>query len=174
MAGRARRGTRPSGHAIACSVADPGSDPRPHPRPASGTEDPVLAPTAVVANPVLRAAFLVLGWVSVGLGAIGVVLPGWPTTVWLLVAAFFFARSSPRFYRWLLSHPLFGSIVRDVYAGLGLPALVKAFAISMIVLFAGGSTVLLLARPWLSVVVATLGLTGIVYLVRMPTRPPDG
>lgn len=138
------------------------------------TEDPALAPGAVVANPVLRAAFLVLGWICVGLGAVGVVLPGWPTTVWLLVAAFFFARSSPRFYRWLLSHRLFGPIVRDVRAGLGLPARVKAFAISMIVLFAGGSTVLLLARPWLSVLVAALGLTGIVYLLRMPTRPPGG
>ena len=142
-------------------------------RPGATGEDPALEPGAVVANPVLRAAFLALGWICVGLGAIGVVLPGWPTTVWLLVAAFFFARSSPRFYRWLLSHPLFGPIVRDVRAGLGLPARVKAFAISMIVLFAGGSTVLLSSRPWLSVLVAALGATGVVYLLRMPTRPPD-
>lgn len=142
------------------------------PRPGATTDDPAAAPT-VVANPVLRAALLVLGWICVGLGAVGVVLPGWPTTVWLLVAAFFFARSSPRFYRWLLTHRLFGPIVRDIRAGLGLPARVKAFAISMIVLFAGGSTVVLLARPWLSVLVAALGLTGIVYLLRMPTRPSD-
>ncbi|MDZ7706983.1 MAG: YbaN family protein [Trueperaceae bacterium] len=141
-------------------------------RPGATTDDPAAAPT-VVANPVLRAALLVLGWICVGLGAVGVVLPGWPTTVWLLVAAFFFARSSPRFYRWLLTHRLFGPIVRDIRAGLGLPARVKAFAISMIVLFAGGSTVVLLARPWLSVLVAALGLTGIVYLLRMPTRPSD-
>jgi len=160
-------------------VSDPRPDVGAHAGNGATTEDPALAPGAIVANPVLRAAFLALGWVFVGLGAVGVVLPGWPTTVWLLAAAFFFARSSPRFYRWLLSHPLFGAIVRDVRAGLGLPARVKAFAISMIVLFGGGSTVLLSARPWLSVLVAVAGSTGIVYLLRMPTRPeearpPDG
>lgn len=132
------------------------------------------APTdGVVANPVLRGTLAALGWVCVGLGAIGVVLPGWPTTVWLLVAAFFFARSSPRFYAWLLRHRLFGPLVRDIRAGLGLPLRAKAFVVAMIVLFAGSSAVLLaLSRPWIGATVAAVGLIGIVYVVRMPTRPP--
>lgn len=128
----------------------------------------------LIANPIVRGIFAGLGWLSVALGAIGVVLPGWPTTVWLLIAAFFFARSSPRFYRWLLQHRIFGPIVRDIRAGLGLPARTKIFAISMIVLFAGGSALWLgRERPWLGVLVASLGGIGIAYLVRMPTRPPD-
>lgn len=128
----------------------------------------------VVANPLLRAVLAALGWISVGLGALGIVLPGWPTTVWLLVAAFFFARSSPRFYRWLLHHRLFGPFVRDIRAGLGLPARAKAFAITMIVLFAGGSSLFLgLQRPWLGLLVAGVGLVGIVYILRMPTRRVD-
>lgn len=127
----------------------------------------------VVANPVLRGTLAALGWVCVGLGAIGVVLPGWPTTVWLLIAAFFFARSSPRFYAWLLRHRLFGPLVRDIRAGLGLPLRAKAFVIAMIVLFAGSSAAALaLARPWIGATVAAVGLIGVVYVVRMPTRPP--
>lgn len=143
------------------------------PPTADGTDhDPVLDAGAVVRNPLVRGVLLGLGWLSVGLGALGVVLPGWPTTVWLLIAAFFFARSSPRFYRWLLTHRIFGPIVRDIRAGLGLPLRAKVFAISMIVLFAGGSAVILgLARPWLGLLVAAVGSIGIVYILRMPTRP---
>jgi uncharacterized membrane protein YbaN (DUF454 family) len=137
--------------------------------------DPALATEALVRNPLLRGVLLGLGWLSVGLGALGVVLPGWPTTVWLLIAAFFFARSSPRFYRWLLTHRVFGPIVRDIRAGLGLPLRAKVFAISMIVLFAGGSAIFLgLARPWLGLLVAAVGAIGITYILRMPTRPARG
>lgn len=156
-------------------MADPQSRP-PGPSetdPPATPHDPALDGGAVVANPVARGVFMALGWISVGLGAVGVVLPGWPTTVWLLIAAFFFARSSPRFYRWLLNHRVFGPIVRDIRAGLGLPMRAKAFAISMIVLFAGGSAILLgLSRVWLGLLVAAVGATGIVYILRMPTRPP--
>ena len=61
----------------------------------------------------VRYAYLTLGWVCVGLGAIGVVVPGLPTVVFLLVAVWAFARSSERFHRWLLEHPRFGPPVVD-------------------------------------------------------------
>jgi hypothetical protein len=64
-------------------------------------------------NPLLRVTYLVLGWLCVVSGAIGVVLPGWPTTIWIIVATYFFARSSPRFYNWLMNHRVFGPLVRD-------------------------------------------------------------
>lgn len=126
----------------------------------------------LVASPFLRGVLIVLGWTSVGLGAIGTVVPGWPTTVWLLIAAFLFARSSPRFYAWLLNHRLFGPFIRDLRAGRGLPARAKAFVVTMIVLFAGSSAVGLgLVRPWLGALVGAIGLVGIVTVLRLPTRP---
>ena len=64
-------------------------------------------------SPLVRYAYLTLGWVCVGLGAIGVVVPGMPTVVFLLVAVWAFARSSERFHRWLLAHPRFGPPVVD-------------------------------------------------------------
>lgn len=60
-----------------------------------------------------RAFFLTLGWLAVGLGFIGIVLPGLPTTPFLLVAAFAFGKGSPRLRLWLVEHPRLGPPIID-------------------------------------------------------------
>ena len=60
-----------------------------------------------------RSLWLLLGFTSTGLGIAGTVLPLVPTTPFLLLAAFAFARSSPRFYRWLMRHRQFGRLIRN-------------------------------------------------------------
>jgi uncharacterized membrane protein YbaN (DUF454 family) len=55
-----------------------------------------------------RTGYLALGWICVALGLVGVFLPILPTTVFILVAAWAFARSSPRLHQWLRAHPHFG------------------------------------------------------------------
>lgn len=58
----------------------------------------------------LLLAFAVL---CLALGIIGIVVPGLPTTVFILMAAWAAARSSPRLYRWLWNHRLFGPLLRN-------------------------------------------------------------
>lgn len=58
-----------------------------------------------------RLAWLVVGLLSLLLGALGVVLPLLPTTPFLLVAAVAFARSSNRLHDWLVNHDVFGSLI---------------------------------------------------------------
>ena len=53
------------------------------------------------------------GTVALGLGIVGVVLPGLPTTPFVLLAAACYAKASPRLHRWLRAHRLFGPMVRD-------------------------------------------------------------
>ena len=60
-----------------------------------------------------RGLLIVLGWISLALGTIGVFLPILPTTPFVILAASLFARSSPKLHRRLLDSPFFGPILRD-------------------------------------------------------------
>jgi uncharacterized membrane protein YbaN (DUF454 family) len=60
-----------------------------------------------------KLGYLVVGWLSLALGTIGIVLPLLPTTPFVLLSAYCFSKSSVRFHRWLLTHKVFGPLVRD-------------------------------------------------------------
>jgi len=60
-----------------------------------------------------RLAWLALGALAFALGVVGLFLPIMPTVPFMLLAAFFFARSSRRLHGWLLAHPVFGPPIID-------------------------------------------------------------
>ncbi|MBL8270700.1 YbaN family protein [Steroidobacter sp.] len=62
---------------------------------------------------VARYLLLAFAGLCVALGVIGIFIPGLPTTVFILMAGWAAARSSPRFHHWLESHRLFGPMLRD-------------------------------------------------------------
>jgi uncharacterized membrane protein YbaN (DUF454 family) len=76
----------------------------------------------------MRIVYFSLGWVMVALGIIGLIMPMMPGTVFLIVAAWCFARSSPRFEAWLLNHPTFGKPLRDWRASGAIPRSAKIMA----------------------------------------------
>jgi uncharacterized protein len=111
------------------------------------------------------------GWVAVGLGSLGIVVPGLPTTVFFILAAAAFARSSPRFEQWVLDLPRVGPMVRDHRAGLGMSRRAKAWAVGTMVVVASLSVALSIEVPALAVAVAALVAVGAWYVIwRVPTR----
>ena len=121
---------------------------------------------------VVRALWGGLGTFSLTLGLIGVIVPGWPTTVFLIIAAACYARSSQRMYNRILANPVFGPHVRRFRETGGMPLRAKVLALSIMwpfILFA-----VLFAIPssaaWAHASVLTLGLTGTMYIL---TRPAD-
>lgn len=62
---------------------------------------------------VQRACYLVLAWVALALGVIGIVVPGLPTTPFVLLSAWAAARGSLRLHAWLRAHRVFGPMIRD-------------------------------------------------------------
>jgi len=77
-------------------------------------------------RPLLR----LLGLCAAGLGLAGVFVPGLPTTVFLLVAAWAFARSSPRLHAWLVGHPHLGPMIRDWGERRAVPRSAKVAAVA--------------------------------------------
>lgn len=117
----------------------------------------------------LRYLWLGLGLLCTGLGFIGAFLPVMPTTVFLLLAAYFFARSSPKFYNWIMNHKVFGQFIRDWRAGLGIPMRAKILAVSMIVLTIGYS-ITVVPVIWVKVLLIITGVTLCSYLISRPTK----
>ena len=114
-----------------------------------------------------------LGWLAVAVGSIGIVVPGLPTTVFFVLAAACFSRSSPRFEQWVLTRPGIGPMVRDYRAGLGMPRRAKVAAITCIVVVCSISVGLLIDAWWLRISIAALGLIGVAWIAwRIPTRAP--
>jgi len=109
-----------------------------------------------------------IGWLSVALGVIGIFLPVLPTTPFLLLAAACFARSSPRFYHWLVDHPRLGPWIRDYLQGNGIPLKGKVYAIGLMWLSIGFSCWLvpsMWARGFM-----LLSATGVtIYILRQKT-----
>ena len=60
-----------------------------------------------------RSIYIAAGGSCTGLGVIGIFVPGLPTTVFLLMASYFFARSHPRAHSWLVNHPRLGPFLRQ-------------------------------------------------------------
>src|SRR6478752_3338885 len=80
-----------------------------------------------------RGLYLAAGLGCVGLAYLGAVLPGLPTTPWVLLASGCFARSSPRLQAWLRRSPVFGRLLRDWDEHRGIRRPVKAVAAMLIV-----------------------------------------
>lgn len=117
-----------------------------------------------------RWALVVAGLVSLGLAILGVILPGLPTTPFVLLAAACFARSSPRLYQKMLAHRYLGPMVRDWESHRSLSLKIKWLSTLLMGAMVCLSAWQLQHRPWASVAVLALGGVGAVVVWRIPTR----
>ncbi len=77
------------------------------------SEAPAWKSVSKPVRPLPAVARFLRVWLCLALGVIGIFVPGLPTTVFILMAGWAAARSSPRFHNWLEGHPLFGPMLRD-------------------------------------------------------------
>lgn len=84
------------------------------------------------ASSALKALLVAAGTLAVALGVLGIFLPLLPTTPFLLLAAACYARSSSRFYRWLLGNRWFGEYIKSYREKRGVPVRVKAASLALL------------------------------------------
>lgn len=116
-----------------------------------------------------RALLIGFGWTAVGLGVAGAVLPLMPATPFFLLAAWCFARSSPRFHDWLMGHPVFGQIIAAYRDRKGMSVRHKAMTLLSLWLAIGVSAYLV-PLLWVRVLLIAIALGVSVHILRMRTR----
>lgn len=120
----------------------------------------------------MRIIFFTLGWIFFGLGLVGVFLPVLPTTPFMLLALFMFAKSSERFHYWLYHHRVFGSHLQLWHQHSVIPVKAKILSVSMMSL---SLLYLILFSPvpmWLMIVTGLLMGSGAWFVLTKPSRIP--
>jgi uncharacterized membrane protein YbaN (DUF454 family) len=117
----------------------------------------------------MRVFLLTVGWISLGLGAIGLFVPVLPTTPFVLLSAACFLRSSERLHTWLIEHPTFGSHIADYLAGKGLTRKTKVVALTTLWLSVGISVYFFVPHAVADVIIVVIAAAVTVYILRLPT-----
>ena len=121
----------------------------------------------------MRLFWLMVGILATGCGIAGIVLPLVPTTPFLLLAAYAFARSSPALHVWLLSHPRLGPPIRSWRAHGAINRRTKVLAGAMMLATLGGSA-LAGVSAWVLTVQAVVLTLVAMFLFSRPEGPRRG
>jgi uncharacterized membrane protein YbaN (DUF454 family) len=117
-----------------------------------------------------RALYSVLGFVFLGIGIAGIFQPLVPTTINIILAAYFFFQSNEKMYKWLMNHPRFGPALRDYRAGLGIPLRAKIWAVVAVALTFTSTILLVIQTLRGRLAMIALALAICAYIVSRPTK----
>jgi uncharacterized membrane protein YbaN (DUF454 family) len=118
---------------------------------------------------VRKAILIFAGTVCVGLGVLGMFLPLLPTTVFLLMAAYCYSKSSEKFHNWLLTNRLCGSYISNYKSGRGISMRQKVSTIGFLWASIGFSMWLLSGRFWVSLILALVAVGVTIHILWLKT-----
>lgn len=136
--------------------------------------DPPSLPSAVALSPAWRCLYIACGFFFVGLAVLGLLLPVLPTTPFLLLASWFFVRSSPRWNAWLLRSRWFGPFLRDWQRHRAVRLHVKVLALTLLALVVAFSLTFGNLPLPLLLLLSGLAAIGAVVILALPTLPAPG
>ena len=111
--------------------------------------------------------FLILGFITLILGIIGVFLPVLPTTPFLLLSATCFLKSSEKLYLWLVNHKILGLYVKSYIEYRAITSRAKIISIFTLWLFILISVIFFLEILWMRVLLLFIAICVTIYLLRM-------
>jgi uncharacterized protein len=120
-----------------------------------------------------RPLLIIGGTLCVALGVVGMFFPVLPTTPFLLLAAFFYARSSKRFYHWLMTNRWFGDYVRNYREGRGIPLKQKTLTILLLWLTIGYAALFVVSLWWAKLILLGIAVGVTIHLIRIKTLKPE-
>ncbi|MEO8666668.1 MAG: YbaN family protein [Ignavibacteria bacterium] len=115
----------------------------------TNTSDQEKSKVKISDKPYVRALLTAGGFLFVGIGVLGMFLPLLPTTIFFLLAAWCFARSSEKFHYWLHHNKLFGKYLTNYSINKGMTLGSKIFSISFL---------------WAGILVSVIFATNLIYI----------
>mgnify|MGYP001341472126 FL=1 len=119
-----------------------------------------------------RTILISLGWLCVGLGFVGVFVPGIPTTIFLIIALWAFTKSSEKLRHWLLNHKRFGPILNNWQEHKVVPRRAKILMVVLmslaVILFYYSSQSLILTIGLIIILVSVA-----IYVISLPSKTPE-
>lgn len=122
-----------------------------------------------VSNRCLRCILIICGTIFLVIGTIGIFIPILPTTPFLLLAAACYARSSEKFYHWLINNKWFGSYIKNYREGKGIPSKVKIYTISLLWATILISAFLFTRILWIKIVLILIAIGVTIHIITIKT-----
>ena len=117
----------------------------------------------------MKKVLLISGFIVLGLGVVGIFLPMLPTTPFLLLAAFLFAKSSPEWHQKLITHPKLGPYILNFQQHKAIPLSVKISSISLLWLTITFSALFATQLLWLRLLLFTIAIGVSIHILSYKT-----
>ena len=121
----------------------------------------------------MRTVYFLLGCGFFGLGAVGTVVPGLPTTPFMLLALWAFSKSSRRLHDWLYAHPVFGPPLQRWRNHRVIPIRAKLLAVVTMAASFAYLAFFATINVWIKVSIALVMLYGATFILSKPSQVPD-
>jgi len=119
----------------------------------------------------IKVLLITAGTFFFGVGIVGIFVPILPTTPFLLISAALYARSSKRFYNWLINNKIFGRYIENYREGKGIPLKIKLISIALLWITIGCSAIFAIDIFWVRVILVIIAIGVTIHIIRI--RPKD-
>ena len=118
----------------------------------------------------IKVLLISIGSFFVGVGIVGIFVPILPTTPFLLIAAALYAKSSARFYDWLINNKIFGQYIKNYREGKGIPLRLKIITITLLWITIGCSAVFAVDIFWVRIMLIIIAAGVMVHIIRIKPK----
>lgn len=117
----------------------------------------------------LKLLFIFLGSLFLGLGFVGIIIPGLPATPFLLLSAGCYVRSSNKLYNWLLNHKIFGKYIKTFREHNALPKSSKIISLVSMWAMIFISTIFFIQNMVVRIILIIAGIIGTIVILKIKT-----
>ena len=115
----------------------------------------------------IKVLLISIGTFFIGVAIVGIFIPILPTTPFLLISAALFARSSKKFYNWLINNKIFGTYIKNYREGKGIPLKSKVITIALLWITIGCSVIFAIDIFWVRVILVIIAIGVTIHIIRI-------